>query len=96
MGIVFLGPPGSGKGTQAERLAKEFGLNLIVIGDILREEIKNKTALGKQVKSYLEKGTLVPDELVIELIQSRSNTGLKKWFVYPGWFPKNNKAGRTT
>ncbi|MDD5528973.1 MAG: nucleoside monophosphate kinase [bacterium] len=69
MGIIFLGPPGSGKGTQAETLAKEFNLNLIVMGDILRKEIKELTPLGTQIKSYVETGALVPDELVIKLIQ---------------------------
>lgn len=70
MGIVFLGPPGSGKGTQAESLAKEFGLKLIVMGDMLRKEIKTESMLGKKVKSYVEKGALVPDELVIELLKN--------------------------
>ncbi|MCK4308093.1 nucleoside monophosphate kinase [candidate division WOR-3 bacterium] len=69
--IIFLGPPGSGKGTQGNRIAKEFNLDFISIGDILREEIKKESELGKKVRSYVESGALVPDELILELIRNR-------------------------
>ncbi|HCO39696.1 MAG: adenylate kinase [Aquificota bacterium] len=67
--VVFLGPPGSGKGTQAKRLSKEMGLLHISTGDLLREAVKNGTPLGKKAKEYMDKGELVPDEVVISLIE---------------------------
>ncbi|KPJ48641.1 adenylate kinase [candidate division TA06 bacterium DG_26] len=68
MRISFLGPPGSGKGTQAERLSKEFGIPHIATGDILRDTIRKDTSLGKKVKAYLGMGRLVPDDIITELI----------------------------
>jgi adenylate kinase len=68
MKLVFLGPPGSGKGTQAERLVSEFDLKAFATGDILREAISNKTDLGNTARSYVEKGTLVPDDLVSDVM----------------------------
>lgn len=69
MNLVFLGPPGAGKGTQAKRLAQELGLKHISTGDILREAVKNETPLGKKAKEYMDRGELVPDELIIALIE---------------------------
>ncbi len=69
MNLVFLGPPGAGKGTQAKRLAQELGLVHISTGDILREAVKNQTPLGKKAKEYMDRGELVPDELIIALIE---------------------------
>lgn len=71
MRLVLLGPPGAGKGTQAARLEKEFGLVHISTGDIFRSNIKNETDLGKKVKSYLDSGKLVPDQVTIELVWDR-------------------------
>lgn len=71
MKLVLLGPPGAGKGTQAKKLEQEFGLTHISTGDIFRENIKNETELGKQVKSYLDSGRLVPDELTIAMVWDR-------------------------
>lgn len=68
MRITFLGPPGSGKGTQAERLSNEFNILHIATGDILRDSIRKNTSLGKKVKSYLERGRLVPDDIIMELV----------------------------
>ncbi len=68
MRITFLGPPGSGKGTQAQRLSSEFKITLVATGDILRNSIRNDTSLGKKVKSYLNGGGLVPDGIISELI----------------------------
>lgn len=69
--IVLLGPPGSGKGTQAKRLSNELGLVHISTGDILREAVKSGTALGKQAKEYMERGELVPDDLVIAIVDEK-------------------------
>ena len=67
--LVFLGPPGAGKGTQAQRLAKEKGFLHISTGDLLREAVKKETPLGKKAKEYMERGELVPDDLIIALIE---------------------------
>ncbi len=69
MNLVFLGPPGAGKGTQAKRLAQELKLKHISTGDILREAVKEGTPLGKKAKEYMDRGELVPDELIIALIE---------------------------
>jgi adenylate kinase len=71
MNLIFLGPPGAGKGTVASKLAKDQGIPHISTGDIFRENIKNETSLGKRVKQILDSGELVPDELTIELVQDR-------------------------
>ncbi len=67
--VVFLGPPGSGKGTQAKKLSQELGLMHISTGDILRDAVKNQTELGKRAKEYMDRGELVPDNLMIALIE---------------------------
>ncbi len=67
--VVFLGPPGSGKGTQAKKLSQELGLMHISTGDILRDAVKNQTDLGKRAKEYMDRGELVPDNLMIALIE---------------------------
>lgn len=71
MQIILLGAPGSGKGTQAAELAKKLGLAHVSSGDLLREEQAKGTVLGKQAKSYMDRGDLVPDELVIRMILGR-------------------------
>ena len=68
LNLVFLGPPGAGKGTQAQRISEKFGLKRITPGDILRKEVEKGTRLGKEVAGYMEKGELVPDEMVLEII----------------------------
>ena len=68
--LIFLGPPGSGKGTQAELLTEKLNLSHISIGDLLRENITNNTELGKLASSYVKSGELVPDELIIDLMDS--------------------------
>ncbi|MEJ7620446.1 MAG: adenylate kinase [Aquificaceae bacterium] len=67
--VVFLGPPGSGKGTQAKKLSQELGLMHISTGDLLREAVKNQTPLGLKAKEYMDRGELVPDNLMIALIE---------------------------
>ncbi|MDR1816531.1 MAG: adenylate kinase [Clostridiales Family XIII bacterium] len=69
--IMLLGPPGSGKGTQSERITKAYDIPVVATGDIFRKNISEGTPLGLKAKSYLEAGHLVPDELVIELIKER-------------------------
>ena len=69
MRVIFLGPPGAGKGTQARRLHERFGLEQISSGDILRDNIAHGTELGKQAEGYMHAGQLVPDALVIEMIE---------------------------
>lgn len=71
MKIVFLGPPGAGKGTQAERICGRFSLAHISTGDMLRAAMKAGTELGKQAKSFIEQGALVPDSLIIDLVKER-------------------------
>lgn len=69
--IVLLGPPGAGKGTQAQIVAKEFNLPHISSGDIFRENLKNQTELGKQARLYMDRGELVPDDVTISMIKGR-------------------------
>ncbi len=73
--ILFVGPPGSGKGTQAQRLAQELGYHHLVMGDLLRQEIQAQTPLGLKIKPLLEAGLLVPDQLVIDLISKHLQEG---------------------
>lgn len=69
--IVLLGPPGSGKGTQTERLCAELKLTKISTGDLLREAVRNNTPLGAKAKSFMDAGKLVPNELVIDLVREK-------------------------
>lgn len=69
--IVFLGPPGAGKGTQAERLAASYGLPKVSTGDMLREAVAEATSLGDRVKGIMASGDLVPDELMLEVVEER-------------------------
>src|SRR3989344_2423180 len=71
MNIILLGPPGVGKGTVAKKLSAELKLPHIATGDMLRENVANSTALGLKAKGYMDKGLLVPDDLVIEMIKER-------------------------
>ena len=68
MRIILLGPPGAGKGTQSKKLAEKLDLPHISTGDILRKNVKEGTPLGKEAKDYMEKGLLVPDELVAKML----------------------------
>lgn len=88
MHIIFLGPPGSGKGTQAALIKKEFGIPHISTGDILREEIKNDSELGKKAKTFIDEGKLVPDDLIIDIIKERiSEDDCREGFIFDG-FPR--------
>ena len=74
LNLILLGPPGAGKGTQAERLVEDFDLPYYATGDILRAAVKDGTELGKEAKEYMDRGDLVPDALMIGLIQERLNS----------------------
>ena len=84
--IVFLGPPGAGKGTQAKRVVSELGLEHLSTGDILRDEVARSTGLGKEAKGFMDRGELVPDGLIIDMIRGRIERA-KKGFVLDG-FPR--------
>lgn len=71
MNVLLIGPPGSGKGTQGERLAARLGLEHLAAGDLLRAEVENGTDLGKRVQDVMTKGDLVPDELILRLLMPR-------------------------
>lgn len=88
MNLIFLGPPGAGKGTQAKLLLKAFGIPQISTGDILREAIAAGTPMGKQVKPLLDEGKLVPDEMVIGIVDERiRKTDCTNGFLLDG-FPR--------
>ena len=70
LNIVIFGAPGSGKGTQSERIVEKYGINHISTGDVLRAEIKNGTELGKTANGYIDQGQLIPDELMIDILAS--------------------------
>ena len=70
LNIVIFGAPGSGEGTQSERIVEKYGINHISTGDVLRAEIKNGTELGKTAKGYIDQGQLIPDELMIDILAS--------------------------
>ena len=71
MNLVLLGPPGAGKGTQAARIVEKYGIPQISTGDIFRKNIKEGTPLGLEAKAYMDRGELVPDELVIKIATTR-------------------------
>ena len=73
MNILLLGAPGAGKGTQAAFLNKQFGIPQISTGDMLREAVQNKSDLGLKAKSFMDRGELVPDNLIIDLVKQRIN-----------------------
>lgn len=88
LNLVLFGPPGAGKGTQAEKLKEKYNLHHIATGDILREEMKNETELGQKAKSYIDAGDLVPDQVVIDMMEKkiRENQG-SAGFIFDG-FPR--------
>lgn len=88
MRCILLGPPGAGKGTQAKQIEKKAGVPLVVMGDIFRESIRKKDEIGLQVEEYVNKGALVPDELVIKVIMNRMNReDCNQGFILDG-FPR--------
>ena len=87
MDLVLLGPPGSGKGTQAALLSEKYGIPAISTGDVLRAQVEAGTPLGKRVKAYIDRGELVPDSLVVDLIQHRLLADTQQGFILDG-FPR--------
>lgn len=88
MNLVLLGGPGSGKGTQASRIVAEFGITHISTGDIFRQAAADQTQLGLEAKQYMDKGELVPDELVISIVKDRlSQADCRQGFLLDG-FPR--------
>ncbi|MBS9767274.1 MAG: adenylate kinase [Flavobacteriaceae bacterium] len=86
--VVLLGPPGSGKGTQGNKLAKQFNLTYISTGSLLREEIRQGTEMGKSAESYITKGDIVPDEIAIKIIEREINKHPQsRGFIFKG-FPR--------
>ena len=96
MDIILLGPPGSGKGTQAKMIADKYKVKHISTGDILRENVRNGTPLGVEAKKFMDAGKLVPDSLLIDIIKDR----LAKDDVKGGWmldgYPQDDPPGRGT
>lgn len=86
--IILLGPPGAGKGTQARRLEEQFGLVQLSTGDVLRAAVKTGSSLGREAKTYMDAGKLVPDDLIIRLIEEwMQKPEAKKGFILDG-FPR--------
>ena len=86
--LILFGPPGSGKGTQSEKLIAKYGLKHLSTGDLLRNEISQQTTLGKEAQNFMDKGQLVPDEVVIGMISSALDNNLDaKGFLFDG-FPR--------
>jgi adenylate kinase len=93
MRLVFLGPPGAGKGTQAKVISERFAVAHISTGDILREAVQNGSPVGKQAKAYMDKGELVPDEVVIKIVVDRlSRSDVAKGFILDGFPRTKNQA----
>ncbi len=87
--VIFLGPPGSGKGTQALMVAKELKIPAISTGEALRKEVEGQSKIGKIAKSYMSFGELVPDEVVVDIIKNRiAEVDCQKGFILDG-FPRN-------
>ena len=91
MKLMFVGPPGAGKGTQAVKIAAKYGIPHISTGDMLREEIKNGTPLGTQAKAFIDAGELVPDEVIIGMVKERiSRPDAAAGFLLDG-FPRTRE-----
>lgn len=91
MRLMFVGPPGAGKGTQAVRIAARYGIPHISTGDMLREEMKNGTTLGQQAKAFIDAGELVPDDVIIGMVKERvSRPDAEKGFLLDG-FPRTRE-----
>jgi adenylate kinase len=88
MNVIFLGPPGSGKGTQAKMLSERLGMLHLSTGDILREAVKEGTPLGREAKRYMDEGKLVPDEVVIGIVKEwLLSKGVERGVIFDG-FPR--------
>src|SRR6476469_2148705 len=94
LNLILVGPPGAGKGTQAERLTDDFDLPYFATGNMLREAVANGTDLGKKAKSFMDAGDLVPDDVIIGMITERLGEGdARDGFLLDG-FPRNEQQAR--
>jgi adenylate kinase len=94
MNLILLGPPGAGKGTQADRLREDFGLPHIATGNMLRAEVANGSDLGEEARRYMDAGDLVPDELIVAMIIKRiDDSDASDGFLLDG-FPRNEEQAR--
>jgi len=92
--IILFGPPGAGKGTQATKVVKKFNLHKVSTGDLLREEIKNNTDLGNKIKSIMDRGSLISDNIINDLITKViSNKKFYNRLIFDG-YPRNLKQGK--
>ena len=88
MNLIFLGPPGAGKGTQAVRIAEKFGIAHISTGDMLRAEMREGTELGKAAREIIERGDLVPDDVILGMVKNRiARDDCRNGFLFDG-FPR--------
>ena len=87
LGLILLGAPGSGKGTQAARLAQDYGVQHLSTGDLLRDEVRRGTPLGAEAKGFMDAGKLVPDALILGMVRLRLEAGRDKGFLLDG-FPR--------
>lgn len=94
MRIVLLGPPGAGKGTQASKLSEEFHIPKVATGDMLRAEVSGGSDLGRRAQEYMRRGELVPDDIIIRMIEARlSEEDCRRGFILDG-FPRNIAQAR--
>jgi adenylate kinase len=94
MRLVLLGPPGSGKGTQAQRISEDYKIPQVSTGDLFRKAVKEKTQLGMKAKQYMDKGELVPDNIVIKMVEERlAENDCKGGFILDG-FPRTLEQAR--
>jgi adenylate kinase len=91
LNLILFGPPGSGKGTQAQYLKEKYGLIHVSTGDLLREEIAGKTTLGMEAQAYMDKGELVPDAVVVGMIKSKLETNKNVGGIIFDGFPRTVK-----
>ena len=82
MKLILLGPPGSGKGTQAQKIEQKYNLKQLATGDLLRDEIKSESKIGREVKKIIDRGELVSDKIIISLIENsidKKKWGIRSW-----------------
>jgi adenylate kinase len=86
--IVLFGPPGAGKGTQAKKIVEKYGFVHLSTGDMFRNELKNNTEVGQKARAYMEKGELVPDSIILEMVENFIKNNINdKGFIFDG-FPR--------